>query len=244
MPHENSINKAKRSVRVKSKKALPQSIGRHGQKKKRTGPKRTPAEIAEAHHRQEQALELRMAGTTYPKIAEALGYANASSAKAAVDAVIGRTDREASKEIVALDLARLDEYQMRCTHQLRANGDLHQIDRLMRIMEMRYRLLGITDEVVRSMQENHGISVTNKNMVMNIHTAPETEEEFVRKMMRAVGVNPDSQVAKNLLSEHAIPKTLPMLEGSANVSGVRVEVEDTNSLDEDDIVEAEVVEEL
>lgn len=224
-PSEKSVRRAKKHVKIKK---------REGKKVL----KRSPEEIAATHKRHLDALNLRMSGATYQNIADALGYSNPSAAKAAVDSAIWRAEKDAAKEVVALDLARLDEYQMRSTHALRTNGDLHQIDRLMRIMEMRYRLLGITDETVRSLQQDHGITINNKNMVMNIHAAPETEEEFLRKMMRATGVDPDSEEAQRVLSEHTTPLALPMLEGSANEGIVR------STSDDDDIVEAEIVEEL
>lgn len=243
-PDPRNVRRNKKNVRISKKQKEITHITRHGRPKKKSGPKKSPEEIAAIHAKQLQALQLRMAGTTYGEIARALGYANPSSAKAAVDASIWRAEKDAAKEVVALDLARLDEYQMRCTHALRTNGDLHQIDRLMRIMEMRYRLLGISDETVRALQQDHGIVVNQKNMVMNIHAAPETEKDFIGKMMKAVGVDPESEVAKRLLSEHDAPLALPMLEGSAN-DGKNVNRTGNDENDEDDdIVEAEIVEEM
>jgi hypothetical protein len=238
LPSEKSLRKAKKTVVVRKKEKIPRGINRHGRPKKKPGRHMSPEQLAEAHKKQEQALELRMSGITYNEIAKALGYSGPGAAKNAVDAVINRTEKEAATEVVALDLARLDEYQMRCTHALRNNGDLHQIDRLMRIMEMRYRLLGISDETVRAMQENHGIVVNNKNMVMNIHAAPETEDEFIRKMMLAVGADPDSPQAKKILSEHDVPLALPMLEGSANESRTG----EGEELGDEEIVDGEIVE--
>lgn len=236
MPHEKTVRHAKSKIIVRKKKP-------DGTVRRRKNTKKNRARTAEIHAKQQQALQMRMTGMTYMEIARALGYANPSSAKAAVDGAIWRAEKDAAKEVVALDLARLDEYQMRCTHALRTNGDLHQIDRLMRIMEMRYRLLGITDETVRQLQSEHGITINNKNMVMNIHAAPETEDEFIKKMMRAVGVDPNTKEAKNLLSEHSVPLALPMLEGSANESSSYGQ-NDAEAIDEEDIVEAEIVEEL
>ena len=239
MPAKKTVRRVKKKVKVRNKPGLTVA-------QKQRGPKtRTPEQIAAIHEKQEQALELRMTGATYNQIAKSLGYANPSSAKAAVDAVINRTEREAATEVVALDLARLDEYQMRCTHALRSNGDLGQIDRLMRIMEMRYRLLGVSDETIKLLQEKHGIqqggTVVNGNVVMNVHAAPETEDEFIRKMMEAVGVNADSPAAKALLQEHDVPLALPMLHGSANED---VDLSNAQELGELDIVEGEIVEEL
>lgn len=233
-PDPRNVRRVKRTVRIKKNKDL-------SLKDRKRNFKRSKEEKQAIRERQEQALSLRTTGITYKEIATALGYANASSAKNAVDAAIWRTEKEAATEVVALDLARLDEFTMRCMHALRANGDLHQIDRMMRIMEMRYRLLGITDETVRMLQAEHGIVRTTNNMVMNIHAAPETEKEFIRKMMLAVGTNPDSKEAKKLLSEHSVPMSLPMLEGSAN-DGTNVVRSTDDDGEDEDIVEAVIVE--
>jgi hypothetical protein len=242
MTHPMESQPAPKTVRRTKKK----TIVRHKKQKPVPPQKRTPEQIAAIREKQEQALELRMTGATYNQIAKSLGYSNPSSAKAAVDSVINRTEREAATEVVALDLARLDEYQMRCTHALRSNGDLGQIDRLMRIMEMRYRLLGVSDETIKLLQEKHGLStgggtVVNGNVVMNVHAAPETEDEFIKKMMQAVGANPDSPASKALLQEHSIPLALPMLSGSANED---VDMSNAQVLDDLDIVEGEIVDEL
>ena len=241
LPHPKSVKRVKKKIVARRTPELPRGIDRHGRPKRKV--KLSPAEREAAWAKQQEALKLRMAGATYGEIASTLGYANPSSAKYAVDACIGRAETDAAKDVVALDLARLDEYQMRCTHALRANGDLHQIDRLMRIMEMRYRLLGVSDETIRAMQENHGVRVTNQKLVMNIHAAPETEQEFIAKMMKAVGVDPTSEVAQNMLREHEIPKALPMLTGSANDDSELVRANSTE-IDDEDIVEGEIVDEL
>lgn len=247
---EKTVRRVKRSIKVRTKAKTEAEKIHHlksdGTRDKRKNKKvhMSPEELQEAHQRQQHALELRMTGMTYVKIAEQLGYSNPSSAKHAVDSVINRTEREASAEVVSLDLARLDEYQMRCTHALRNNGDLGQIDRLMRIMEMRYRLLGVSDETIKLMQKDHGIGgsvTTTNNMVMHVHASPETEEEFIKKMMEATGVNPNSKQAKRLIKEHDVPLALPMLEGSANETTiVRANSEE---LEENEIVEGEIVEE-
>jgi hypothetical protein len=238
LPTQASIRRAKKVVRVRKKNDPLDKYKAQARRKRILANKEKTRQVRE---RQEQALELRMQGITYKDIASALGFANPSSAKSAVDACIWNAEKDAAKEVVALDLARLDEFQMRCMHALRQNGDLHQIDRMMRIMEMRYRLLGITDETVRSLQQDHGIVINQKNMVMNVHAAPETEKDFIAKMMRAVGADPESREAQALLSEHQVPHALPMLEGSAN-EGIPDRTVDAEN--DDDIVEAEIVEEM
>lgn len=236
---QKTVRKVKRSIKVRKKPEVP-SINRHGKKK------RTSEERAAIMVRQQQALELRMAGMAYGEIAENLGYANPASAKKAADRAIARVQIDAAKEVVSMDLARLDEFQMRCTHALRTNGDLSQIDRILRIMDWRYRLLGVTDETVRALQSEHGIHTTinNKNNVQVIMARPDTEHEYIEKMMQAVGVDPESDEAKTLLRQYNLEqeaeRKLPMLEGSANSD--RDSMQGKRKLEHEDIVDAEIVE--
>jgi hypothetical protein len=242
-PSKQSVKLAKKRVVVRKKPELPASLTSTGRKRKST---MSPERRAEIRTRQQSALELRMAGMSYREIAESLGYANPASAKYACDKAISRTQIDAAKEVVAMDLARLDEFQMRCTHALRTNGDLGQIDRILRIMDWRYRLLGVTEETVRSLQAEHGIHTTihNKNNVQIIMARPDTEHEYIQKMMKAVGVEPDSEEAKSLLRQYNLnkdePRELPMLEGSANSDSDKMR--GATQLEHEDIVDAEIVE--
>jgi hypothetical protein len=241
-PQPRSIARAKKQVIVKRNKKAEQ-LEKLQKKRMKTAKKQ------ETRAKQNQALQLRMSGATYQEIATALGYKQPASAKWAVDMAISRTEREAAKEVVALDLARLDEYQMRCTHALRTNGDLHQVDRLLRIMEFRYRLLGVSNDTIRELQAEHGIlaagTTINKNKVMIVQAAPETEDEFIKKMMRAVGINPDSPEAQEFVNQHAKnPHALPMLEGSANSERDKGMNAASQIINEDEIVDAEIVDAL
>lgn len=246
-PHKKSVVEAKKKVKVRKKPQEPAPINWQGRKKKRTGPKLTPEEKAARDAKQRQALELRMAGTTYAQIAQAVGYASPGAAKNACDAALSKVEIDAAKDVVAMDLARLDEFQMRCTHALRQNGDLGQIDRILRLMEWRYKLLGVTDETVRALQSDNGIhtTVNNKNNVMVVQAAPETESDFIAKMMKAVGVDPSSDEAQSLMRQYNLNaaegeerdvRALPMLEGSANSE------RDKAKENAEEIVEAEIVE--
>lgn len=172
----------------------------------------SPAQTAKAiaaAERRAQALELRKAGATYQEIANALGYANPSGAEKAVKRAIDLLGMEAAKDVVLMDLARLDEFQKRCTAELRNKGDLSQIDRIMRIMQMRHNLLGVTSDSYRdAVAKQAGTSITN-NGVMVIQGS---EVDFVKGMMRTVGVDPDApENVKRLkaLEAGATPTHLP-----------------------------------
>lgn len=176
--------------------------------------RKLPAHVQEkkdvAEAKQLQAMELRKAGATYQEIADALGYKQPAGAKKAVDAVMKRTVFDLAEDIVTLDLQRLDEFQKRCMHQLRTKGDLSQIDRLMRIMERRYMLAGVAPETVKKIQEAYGLdgAVINNAGVMVVQVGHNSEQEFVKKMMLASGVDLESQEAKHYLERVDLPKEL------------------------------------
>ena len=95
-----------------------------------------------AHERHLQALELRKAGVTYEVIATQLGYANASGARKAVVSALKATLREPAAELRELELARLDAMLLPLWRRVQS-GDEKAIDRALRIMERRARLLGL-----------------------------------------------------------------------------------------------------
>lgn len=170
----------------------------------------TPANKAKSEKAREKALgalELRKAGVTYEKIAVATGYANAGSAKRGIDRLILRQRTDTSSELILMDLARLDEYQMRATNALRQNGDLNQIERLLRIQDQRYKLLGVGDETMRELREAYGVTaaVDNSTSVMIVQTSQTSEESFIRKMMEAVQINPETNTdAANYLQARKV----------------------------------------
>jgi hypothetical protein len=239
VPDEVSLRRAKRQIKVRRKSS--HELEARGQKVD----ERRKLKKKELHERQFKALQLRQSGAQYRDIAGALGYSGPGAAKNAVAAALGRLEIEAAKDVVALDLTRLDEYQMRCTAALRNNGDLGQIDRLMRIMEMRYKLLGVSDETMRQLQADHGIHTTTniQGGVQVIMPRADAEEEFVRKMMLAVGIDPDSKEATSYRKSRAAQgpdEKLPLPPGSANDSSmIASQVE---HLGEEEIVDAELVE--
>lgn len=152
-----------------------------------------------AREKQVKALELRKAGATYSEIASALLYTDPSAAHKAVKAAMNRVVLEASKDAVLMDLQRLDEFQMRCTQKMRA-GDLSQVDRLLRIMDARYRLAGISPQTAEELRENFGVTTQIKNSgVMVVQVGHNQEQDFVKKLMAASGVDVTSSEAQEYL---------------------------------------------
>jgi len=95
-----------------------------------------------AHDRHLQALELRKAGATYQAIADQLGYASPHGAHAAVASALKATLREPAEALRELELVRLDSALLGIWRRVQS-GDYKAIDRLVRIMERRAKLLGL-----------------------------------------------------------------------------------------------------
>lgn len=95
-----------------------------------------------ANDKQRQALELRKAGVSYAEIATRLGYRSGSGAHAAVGAALKKTLQEPADELRKLEVERLDAMLLAIATQVR-QGNHGAIDRALRIMERRAKLLGL-----------------------------------------------------------------------------------------------------
>ena len=98
-----------------------------------------------------KALELRKAGATYEMIAQQLGYKNKGTAFGAVARLMNQSKREGAKEAFEMELRRLDDLLMSVWPAAR-QGEMPAIDRALRIMERRAKMLGI-DAPERSQQQ-------------------------------------------------------------------------------------------
>lgn len=90
-----------------------------------------------------RALELRKAGATYETIAQMLGYSSKATAFNAVTRIMSQSKREATKEAFEMELRRLDDLMMTLWPLARAGDNMAAIDRVLRIMERRAKLLGL-----------------------------------------------------------------------------------------------------
>lgn len=186
--------------------AVPQKITRSlrvpGRKKNAENVRRA----AEARERALAAMDLRKAGVTYAQIATAIGFSSAGNAKRSIDRLMLNQVKDASIDIIEMDLARMDEYVSRCTNALRSNGDLSQIDRLLRIQDAKYRLLGISDESLRTVREQHGVTANvDINNVMIVQQSQTSEADFIKKMMAAVNISPETnRDAADYIESHVV----------------------------------------
>ena len=88
------------------------------------------------------ALELRKKGWTFERIAEELGYAGRQAAFKAVMDALKEAHREPADEMRSLEAARLDDLMESLWEDI-GPEDVAVVDRILRIMERRARLLGL-----------------------------------------------------------------------------------------------------
>ena len=96
----------------------------------------------DALERQRQALELRKAGVPYATIAERLGYASTGGAHKAVASALKKTLAEPADDLRRLEVERLDALLSALWRQAK-EGNQGAVDRCIRIMERRAKLLGL-----------------------------------------------------------------------------------------------------
>ena len=99
--------------------------------------------------RQQEALDLRIAGKSYPKIAQAMGITQKRAYELVSNALAHAKNNSEEKleEVLRIELERLDEMQDTVV-QILINTDegemkLKAVDRLNRIQERRSKLLGL-----------------------------------------------------------------------------------------------------
>ena len=129
----------------------------------RGDPKTSPRRI-EIAERRKKATQMRQAGASYETIARTMGYKSASNAVQDVQRYLAETAQEATAEVRAMELARLDMLWQKAmavlvrNHITVSNGKvisvdgknlvddgptLAAIDRLLKIQERRAKLLGL-----------------------------------------------------------------------------------------------------
>lgn len=105
-----------------------------------------PAQAIVAFEKHTQALQLRKAGYSYDQIAEMLGYSTRRGAQKAVTKALKKafpTTRELAEDYVSWELMRLDAMLLGI-YQQATEGSYFAIDRVLKIMEMRDKLLSKT----------------------------------------------------------------------------------------------------
>jgi hypothetical protein len=87
-------------------------------------------------------MELRAQGWTWQRIADEVGYSNASATKHAFDNAIKRTMQPVADEVRTLELERLDRFLSYLWDKIE-QGDPVAIDKGLKIMDRRAKYLGL-----------------------------------------------------------------------------------------------------
>ncbi len=90
-----------------------------------------------------QALQLRASGATYRQIADVLGIDKMTAWRLVQEEAASAIQEQAS-EVLQLELTRLDRMQMGLWTKA-IDGDVQAVDKVLRIMEQRAKLLGLYD---------------------------------------------------------------------------------------------------
>ena len=106
-------------------------------------PQSAAARVATAARRA-RCVELAGNGKTYEQIAAEVGFANKSSARKAVVAALAAREADAVDDLRRLEVCRLDQLQASSWEAALA-GDARAIDRVLRIITLRSKLLGILE---------------------------------------------------------------------------------------------------
>lgn len=101
----------------------------------------SPRRIAD-HERAIKAVELRKAGVNYENIAKALGFADRHTARQCVARALETALLEPSQELITMEQMRLDSL-LQAVWGSAVKGDKSSIDRALKIMERRAKLLGL-----------------------------------------------------------------------------------------------------
>lgn len=111
--------------------------------RERSVPQSAAARVATAARRV-RCVELAATGMTYTQIASEVGFAGKSSARKAVVAALAAREVDAVDDLRRLEVARLDQLQAASWEDALA-GDVRAVDRILRIITLRAKLLGLFD---------------------------------------------------------------------------------------------------
>jgi hypothetical protein len=97
----------------------------------------------EQFDKENAVLELRRSGETWQRIAQVVGYANASGAQKAYSRIVNRVQRESVEEIRDLELDRLDRIMRAYWKPAIVDGDKKAADLVLKVIDRRAKLLGL-----------------------------------------------------------------------------------------------------
>jgi hypothetical protein len=98
---------------------------------------------AKRRERRKSALALKRSGATYQQIADQLGFHDRAHAQKDVLKALREIGRDEAKDVLALELERLDAILRGGLFERARKGDLPSVDRVMKLMDRRASYLGL-----------------------------------------------------------------------------------------------------
>lgn len=129
-------------------------------------PQSAAARVATAARRL-RCVELAAAGKTYEQIAVEVGFAGKSSARKAVVAALAARQVDAVDELRHLEVSRLDQLQSASWEDALA-GDVRAVDRILRIITLRAKLLGLFDGASSTVTRSTACLVTGDYTALDV----------------------------------------------------------------------------
>lgn len=123
-------------------------------------PSKTSAVRLKASERRARAFRLRLAGAKFREIGQQLGCTEQRAHQIITDEIARISEKctELAEQVRTLELERLDVLQMGCWRNA-TQGNLGSVDRVLRIMERRAKLLGLdAPDQVQLQGGEHGIA--------------------------------------------------------------------------------------
>jgi len=145
-----------------------------------------------------KAVELRLAGVGYAKIAAQLGYKDATAASSAVKRALDGSLEESPEQIRQQELERLDAMLVGMWPKAR-RGDAVAVDRVLRLTERRSRLLGLTEVNGGELRAAFDASVKTSTLVGPVDAALiEAGRKIADRVDEATAVGEGQEVTKAL----------------------------------------------
>lgn len=162
-------------------------------------PKRTPTKAThnpkpEVAEKWRKALQLRLAGATYQLIADQCGYKDHTGARYAIKSAMKYSLQEPAEELRQVEAARLDQLMTfvwpkgaDITPQENANDEkerlnrlFQKVDRVVRLMERRSRLMGVDSPVLHKIEAEVQTPPTELSKAVIADKA--TRQEYLRTL--------------------------------------------------------------
>ncbi len=104
-----------------------------------------PAKTIRTCQRRARALQMRLDGHTYQEIGEDIGISTMAAYKHVIKALenLNKDNEEKAEWLISMECARLDRLHWANWEAAISGGDLPAVDRILKIMERRSKLLGL-----------------------------------------------------------------------------------------------------